>query len=108
MSSKDFTADNVLDDYAQSIVLVTVARLALCIAIVFSTPLVLFACRRAFLAVFLPSKAANPPFWLWITVSGSMLLIAGIIAFVLPSISVIFGFSGAIVGCAQKRRLVFS
>ena len=98
MTCLDLTQDNVLDDYAQSVVIVTVARLALCVAIVFSTPLVLFACRRSFLTVFLPSKVAEPPFWLWITISAGLLALSGIIAFVLPSIGVIFGFSGAIVG----------
>ncbi len=98
MTCLTFTEDNVLDDYGQNVVIVTVARLCLSVAIIFSTPLVLFACRRAFLAVFLPSKVVDTPFWLWITISGSLLGLSGVIAYLLPSISIIFGFSGAIVG----------
>ncbi len=92
------TEDNVLDDYGKDVVIVTVARMALVIALIFSTPLVLFACRRSFLAIFLPSQSANAPLWLWVLISGSLLLVAGVIAANLPSIGIIFGFSGSVLG----------
>ena len=100
LSCLDLTNGNVLDDYSGRNILVTVARLALVIALIFSTPLVLFACRRSFLVVFVPSMAEKAPFWLWILISGSIIIISGIIAYLLPSIDIIFGFSGALIGVA--------
>ncbi len=98
LSCLTLTRDNVLDDYGADVVLVTVARVALVVALIFSTPLVLFACRRSFLVVFLPSLVSTAPFWLWILISGGLLVLAGIIAANVPNISIIFGFSGSLLG----------
>jgi amino acid permease len=98
LSCLTLTQDNVLEDYGANVVLVTVARVALVVALIFSTPLVLFACRRSFLVVFLPSRVSNAPFWLWISISGGLLILAGVIAANLPNIGIIFGFSGSLLG----------
>ena len=93
------TQGNVLNDYSPKSILVTVARLALVVALIFSTPLVLFACRRAFLSVFLPRRQ-HPPLWMWALISFVIIVTSSIIAYFLPSIDIIFGFSGAIIGVA--------
>lgn len=91
------TQGNVLNDYSPKSILVTVARLALVIALIFSTPLVLFACRRAFLSVFFPRRQ-HPPLWLWALISFVIIVTSSVIAYFLPSIDIIFGFSGSIIG----------
>lgn len=92
------TNGNVLLDYPANSKLVTAARLALVVALIFSTPLVLFACRRSFLAVFLPKMQNDCPFWLWSLISISLIVVVGFIAYLLPSIDVVFSFSGSVIG----------
>jgi hypothetical protein len=96
------TNGNVLNDYASNNTLVTVARLSLSVAIIFSSPLVLYACRRSFLTLFL-SHLKNPRTgdysWLiWIIVAAVIQVLVAIVGYFLTNIAVVFGFSGAVIG----------
>lgn len=98
----DDTQGNVLSDYAPNVIRVTVARLALSVAIIFSSPLVLYACRRAFLTLFM-SRFKDPisgqySWFIWIVIPIVLQSLVGLIAVVLKQIQVVYGYSGAIIG----------
>ena len=57
------TAGNILDNYGDHDLLALIARLCLSVALVFSTPLVLFACRRSILTLFFFEKDFNWARW---------------------------------------------
>lgn len=98
----DHTQGNVLEDYAANAVPVSVARVALVLAIVLSTPLVLYACRRSFLTLFLArfqhADTHEYPLPLWIGVALLIQLLSGVVAYLFNEIEVVFGFSGAVIG----------
>ncbi|KAL6043317.1 hypothetical protein QOT17_023961 [Balamuthia mandrillaris] len=92
------TKDNILNNYGGGShdVPVLIARIALCLAIIFSYPLTSFACRNAIMVIFFFESKFS-----WIRYFAVTILIVGstsLLAFVLPNIRAIFGFSGAIFG----------